>query len=339
MLWENYLIKLVAIKTAKAILAPIKLLRFRTTDHFLSVNIETYTVCNRRCSYCPNSLFDRSAKENAKMMSFELLQKIIQDLVKMNYKGKIGFHHYNEPLLDARLPDLIKHVKSELPSSKVVVMSNGDCLSEEMFDRLLAAGMDKMVISLHPPIAKNAFMNSVKSPKIKLKHMSKRKLSNRGGLVKPERITKIPRCWNPLNALVITHSGNIVLCTNDYLEQCVMGNVKTQSIQDVWNDSRFKQIRKELSNQVYSLPLCQKCVNHANTSGRKTSGPEKEDEPSETAKLQNSREGIQGSGSPTPLARFSFTFRLCMAAPQSDCTRQVNRIVLENSLESWTIKE
>ena len=43
-----------------------KFIKYGTADMFDDIDIETTTFCNRRCSYCPNSLFDRGLKENEK---------------------------------------------------------------------------------------------------------------------------------------------------------------------------------------------------------------------------------------------------------------------------------
>ena len=39
---------------------------------FELLGIETITACNRRCSYCPNSLYDRGLLSNMKKMKTEL---------------------------------------------------------------------------------------------------------------------------------------------------------------------------------------------------------------------------------------------------------------------------
>jgi sulfatase maturation enzyme AslB (radical SAM superfamily) len=59
------------------------LLRYGTTDMFIDFDIETITTCNRRCSYCPNSIFERSLPKNEKLMDKELFEKIIDELAEI----------------------------------------------------------------------------------------------------------------------------------------------------------------------------------------------------------------------------------------------------------------
>ena len=66
-----------------------KLLSHGTVDMFDGISIETTTYCNRRCSYCPNSTFDRGEKKNEKLMEVWLFKKIIDELRDIKYKSII----------------------------------------------------------------------------------------------------------------------------------------------------------------------------------------------------------------------------------------------------------
>src|SRR4030042_666457 len=63
------------------------ILKYRSFDMFNDIDIETTTLCNRRCSYCPNSIFDRSIKKNEKTMHTKLFKKIINDLKIIKFTG------------------------------------------------------------------------------------------------------------------------------------------------------------------------------------------------------------------------------------------------------------
>ena len=88
------------------------------------VEIETYTACNRRCSYCPNATHERPDA----FMSEALFASIIDQLSELQFGGRMSFHFYNEPLLDPRLTDFIRHSRQQLPSIRIVLYSNGDLL-------------------------------------------------------------------------------------------------------------------------------------------------------------------------------------------------------------------
>ena len=123
--------------------------RYGMKDMFNDINIETTTYCNRRCLYCPNSVFERSLKKNEKLMSENVFKKIIDELAEINFKGRISPHFYGEPLLDKRLVDLMKYTHEKLPKAKLEIYTNGDLLKIDIFDKLYKVGVRHYVITLH----------------------------------------------------------------------------------------------------------------------------------------------------------------------------------------------
>ncbi|OIO79852.1 MAG: hypothetical protein COW11_02875 [Candidatus Omnitrophica bacterium CG12_big_fil_rev_8_21_14_0_65_43_15] len=244
----------------------IKILKYGTTDIFNDVLIETTTHCNRRCSYCPNSVFPRGLKENEKLMPTELFKKIIGDLRGINFKGRISPHLYGEPLLDKRLPDLMEYVRRNLPQAKVVIFTNGDFLNAGILDRLYEAGVRSYYISLHEN-SKEAVREI--SDLIKYIRKNKKKiridtqifyedtpLFTRAGLVKPNNIAENLSCLYPLT---INYKGDVLVCCNDYLGESAFGNLEKERLMDIWNKSGFKKIREELNRKIYTLDICKRC--------------------------------------------------------------------------------
>ena len=72
------------------------------------VNLELSTYCNRKCDYCPVSLYPREQE----YMSEELFKKIIGELKDISYSGGIVLNFYNEPLLDNNLLEKTSYEKS-----------------------------------------------------------------------------------------------------------------------------------------------------------------------------------------------------------------------------------
>jgi len=71
-------------------------------DVFGNIGIETFSPCNRKCGFCPVGL----GKREVDKMPEALFERIIDPLAARGYRGEIGLHFYNEPLLDPRLPEL-----------------------------------------------------------------------------------------------------------------------------------------------------------------------------------------------------------------------------------------
>jgi radical SAM protein with 4Fe4S-binding SPASM domain len=246
-------------------------IRYRTTDFFNDVNIETSTVCNRRCGYCPNSVSDRSCPENAVQMPASVYKSLIDQLAEIGFDGRVSPHGYGEPLIDARLLDLIVYTRQRLPCSRIWIYTNGDFLTPSRYEELVDAGADRFVISQHDremsPAIRELFAHFKRNRRrADILYMKLEKgttpLSNRGGLVDPG-LRNIPRCGDPDNPLVINAEGFVVLCSNDYYGRVTFGHVGKRRLLDIWNSPDFREIRRNLRRRRYTLPICRRCTGQA----------------------------------------------------------------------------
>ena len=57
----------------------------------------------------------------------------------------------------------------------------------------------------------------------------------------------------------ISCEGNVHLCCHDYDGKYIMGDLRTQSIDEIWNSERFKKIRQMHLDGNFSLPICKGC--------------------------------------------------------------------------------
>lgn len=106
------------------------------------INIETTSFCNARCVICPH----KSMNRREGYMSNELVKKILDDC--NNQVPYIHYHLNGEPLLDSRLPDIIKYGRQKNPNSKHAIFTNGSLLGKRS-DELLCDGglLDEIYIS------------------------------------------------------------------------------------------------------------------------------------------------------------------------------------------------
>jgi len=123
------------------------------------IELETSTFCNRRCPWCPNSIYKRGSKQ--KHINKKLFLKIIKDLKNIDYKGSLALHNYNEPLLDRYLYDWIKIIRKELPKVKIIIFTNGDFLTKTICNKLLNSGVSTLYISVHDTIKSKDYENSL----------------------------------------------------------------------------------------------------------------------------------------------------------------------------------
>lgn len=110
------------------------------------VQIQTQSGCNGRCVFCPNEATLKSGMPHGKMKP-ELFEKIIADLAKTPPR-RISLYLMNEPLLDKRLPEFVRHTTERIPSTTTFVTTNGTYLKPERAEALIDAGLKRLKVSL-----------------------------------------------------------------------------------------------------------------------------------------------------------------------------------------------
>lgn len=66
-------------------------------------------------------------------------------------------------------------------------------------------------------------------------------------------------CWKLWHANVITWDGLVVPCCFDKDAMHRLGNLKTQSFKQIWNNDNYKQFRSELMTSRKNIDICANC--------------------------------------------------------------------------------
>ncbi len=111
------------------------------------IEIETSSQCNRRCTYCPNAEFDRLSGND--FLDFTLYTRVLQDLASIGYDGMLVLVGTNEIFMHDRNFDYISAAREALPAGRIKLFSNGDYLTRAHIDRLVALGVDDLVVTFH----------------------------------------------------------------------------------------------------------------------------------------------------------------------------------------------
>jgi MoaA/NifB/PqqE/SkfB family radical SAM enzyme len=242
-----------------------------------AVCIEISSQCNRRCSFCPNSLYNRGIA----YMDEGLYRRVIDELKEMHFGGRLSFTMYNEPLLDRRLPDLVEYARKQLPAAFFYLNTNGDLLDISTWKSLRTAGIDWFNVSqydgrLNDNIVK--LLSQLEGEEAKHIHVNTfnatRSAYNRGGLVGFGDMLNSPLrepCFRPFVQLNINCSGKAVLCCDDYLGLVEVGDTNHQHVADIWKSRILNTYRRKLLiGGRASLALCDKCNRHVNFGFKRT---------------------------------------------------------------------
>lgn len=226
---------------------------------FSMVEVEVNSACNRKCAYCPNSVIERQSEQQ--FISPKVFDRLISELVRIEYTGRISYHFYNEPLLHPGLSDLISHVRYTLADVRQVLYTNGDFLTDELYEELCSAGVAKFIVTSHDyrPISER------KRQVVLFPNMLN--LTNRGGVVDLPEFKKLQLplavpCLAPSSMLIVTITGDVLLCYEDAQRTVVVGNIVSQPLEDIWFSDHFVQVKKALANGDRSVNrVCSLCNN------------------------------------------------------------------------------
>lgn len=272
---------------AKALLYELKgLIEGRMPGMFSNVGIETTSCCNRKCEYCPLSNKELRDKRGNHHMDPEMFSRIIDQLAKEGFAGKLALQGYGEPMLDPLFIERVKEARAKLPRAYITFNSNGDFLTKEIFLRLEDAGISHIYITQHSKDKKSPIieLRDNKDTDQGLKEQIKKRVSfysqlvvlqNRGGTVDLKKFAKervataknCERCVSSAHTMTINVDGTVSACDNDFLREDVMGRIdpKQNNLLDIWRNPRYVGVRRRMVLRALNLlssgdySVCNKC--------------------------------------------------------------------------------
>lgn len=117
-----------------------------------SLHIYPSFFCNFKCAYCLHSLDPGTLKQKGfqrQFMDFPVYRKAIDDAAAQGWHLKaIIFAGHGEPLLHRQIADMVAYAKEMKIADRIEIVTNGSLLTSELSDALIAAGLDRLRISL-----------------------------------------------------------------------------------------------------------------------------------------------------------------------------------------------
>lgn len=233
-----------------------------------TVEIETINRCNNDCSFCPAN---RNADIRPVMkMEQWVFEKIIDELADMDYRGRISLFSNDEPLLDNRIFDFLSYARKKLPNAYHSLFTNGILLTDDKFDKLVNL-LDYLRINnynddleLDKNIQKIVENNhDEKKCQVMIEVRKKNQvLMNRGGLSPNNEIYYHynSACILPFVQMVIRPDGGVSRCCQDVYGNETLGNVKDNTIQEIWNGEKYRQYREKMLNgERCTVSYCKDC--------------------------------------------------------------------------------
>ncbi|MEW6219632.1 MAG: radical SAM/SPASM domain-containing protein [Thermodesulfobacteriota bacterium] len=115
------------------------------------VFLDPCDLCNFQCKFCPtgNRELIRSIRRPSGLMDFDLYRKVVDDLAGFGAPVKVlRLYKDGEPLLHPRFADMVRYAKKSGCALQVDTTTNASLLNPERNLELIAAGLDRIHISL-----------------------------------------------------------------------------------------------------------------------------------------------------------------------------------------------
>ena len=247
------------------------------------IELSLIDVCNRSCSFCPKS-DEKVAPDTYQKMSKKLIDKMHDDLKKINYSGSVTLCGYGEPLLHKEIEYICKKLSKV---SSVEIVTNGDPLNYKVIQKLYNANLSRLLISMYDgPEQVIKFKTMIKKSGVPEDFVILRdrwytetenfgvKLTNRAGTISTgNQIGNDVHtvCYYPSYQFLIDWNGDIFLCPQDWQRRQAMGNMMQESLFEIWMSKIMKKYRVDLLNGKRVNNPCKSCnatgtllgINHA----------------------------------------------------------------------------
>lgn len=237
---------------------------------FQHIDFETISTCNRICPTCiRNSHPNRDAVASwfsPNYLPSEVIERALWECIELGFTGSVCLSHYNEPLMDERLPDLARMVKSY--GFYVFLNTNGDYITEELA-KDLDGSLDKIIVSLYmdEPIKskrkkwiESLFTKTYPEVLTFTEHIATH-FSPAFDVKKLAEENRYHPCSEAEIRVIINHRRQYLLCCDDVVGNFDLGTFPETSIQDFWFGEKHTQIAMDLRGAGGRLnhPYCYTC--------------------------------------------------------------------------------
>jgi len=252
---------------------------------FERLQIESQSNCNRSCWFCPRT-YDRSGKYldhggdsvQNQMPTWKILDLLDQAKV-LGFRGRVGFHHYSEPLLDKRNIMLAREARKM--GMQPYLHTNGDVLEHDSslceevktVYGLIVVGLYDHKTNEELEKAKQYWQVRLRGANLKFSAIGV--LGKRSGysmgipkalapsdsrMAVPDLVYPNGPCHRPLIRMIIQHDGSMCNCCEDTSGAFRLGNVFQTSIKDLWfSEDHIGIVRDLLSGYRHRYQLCRLC--------------------------------------------------------------------------------
>lgn len=267
-----------------------------TPDVPIHVDIELSSVCNLQCPMCPQGSLPVSSKS---FIDINLAKRIIdecQDIgvlsVRLNWRGESTLHPQFEEIAQyakGKFVDVMLNTNGMYNLVKNIIIR--ECFTTVIFsfDSFYApilkkirpgADVDRIKFNIeqlrysHVDLRINYTRQSAnweelraiekfcenRNIKLNTRIMYPRTDYEKEFVDKKVKVTGRKSCEYPFQRLTIAHDGWVYPCCIPWDGSCKVGNIKRESIKNLWNVYYMTLHRNDAIARNYSQPVCRDCT-------------------------------------------------------------------------------
>jgi len=183
---------------------------------------------------------DKKTFEDVKTMSFDVVRKNIVTFLELNSQAA-----YPVPV-NIRIKTM-KTVEETMRQELFKIITSHDC------SVVLNSIDDNIISNWAGKLDKESFLQEYEIPKTSKTQFTHKRFNQ----------TNIAPCTQLWKWMVVYWDGSVVLCCADMFSQTIVGDLKSDSISEIWNGSKMKNFRNQMvGRKRFEVPLCQDCDIH-----------------------------------------------------------------------------
>lgn len=252
---------------------------------FERLQIESQSNCNRSCWFCPRTYdqsgryLNSSGKPVIRQMPTAKILDLLDQARALGFRGRVGFHHYSEPLLDKRNIALARAAVER--GMKPYLHTNGDvlkrdeglCVEVREVYRIIVVGLYDYQSNEELEESKRFWRERLAGADLDFSPIglsgvrSAHSIGVPRALVPTDSRMAVPDltfsnapCHRPLIRMIIQYDGEMCNCCEDTHGAFEMGNVYRYSLEDLWFSERHVRVIQDLiSGHRENYALCLNC--------------------------------------------------------------------------------
>lgn len=219
---------------------------------------DVYFELSNLCNYadihkkCPVHTMQKSHR----ILPSSIVFHVLEVLRKRRFCGRIGFHTYNEPLIDPRLFCFVAAARDACPESTIFLCTNGYYLNQMLAEELVGVGVTWIHVSAYSEEEYNRLIQ-IRVPI--LYQVERMKLDDRVNFYEGAVLDLKRSCYAPYHQIIITAGAKIGLCCLDWRRQHCFGDLTKQTFEEALRDSYLQEVYHQLSRGDRRLDLCRRC--------------------------------------------------------------------------------